>query len=132
MSENEKTYFYWNKRAFEDSVRELVCPKCPYVGSHPRECKNPDPQGCALFRYLPELVRVAQRMDNPNLPDYTELVKKQVSFRCEKPPLSRDTCNLLDSPRCGLDRLLPYVLEAVQKTDQALETRKEEVQNGCH
>ena len=121
MSENQRNYYFWNKQAFENSVKEIVCPQCPYVDPG-KECKNPDPQGCALFRHLPELVRVAQRMEDPNLRNYTEAVQKQITFSCEQTNPPGNTCNLLDSPRCGLDRLLPYVLEAVMKTDRTLET----------
>ena len=123
MSENESDYFFWNRRAFEDSIKEMVCPQCPYVGPSPQECKNPDPHGCALFRYLPDLVRVAQRMERPNLKDYAAAVKTQITFHCEGKSAPDSECDLLDSPRCGLDRLLPYVLEATLKTDKSLEAR---------
>lgn len=121
MTENEKNYFFWNEKAFEQSVKEVVCPHCPYTGSA-GECKNPDPRGCALFRHLPDLVRVAQRTGSANARRYAEAVEREVPFHCERDPWV-STCRLLDSPDCGLDRLLPYVLEAVLKEDQLLEAR---------
>ena len=123
MSENEKNYFFWNKHAFEDSIRKLVCPQCSYVGASPEECKNLDPKGCAVFRYLPELVRVAQRMEKPNYPDYVKAVKSEITFHCEAKATPDNPCDLLDTPQCGLDKLLPYIFEAAMKTDKVLETR---------
>ena len=73
MSENQRNYFFWNEQAFENSVKKIVCPQCSYFGRN-EKCKNPDPQGCALFRYLPELVRVARHMESPNLQNYAEAV----------------------------------------------------------
>ena len=119
MSENQKNYFFWNKQAFENAVKEIVCVHCDYHGF---ECENPDPRGCAIFRYLPELVRVAQRMGNPNLEEYRKAVEKEVPFHCEHLG-SLQACKLLDSPACGIDKLLPYVLEAVLNTNQTLEAR---------
>ena len=64
-------------------------------------------------------------MNDPNMEDFVEAVSKEVKFDCEKPSASRDVCNLLDGPHCGLDRLLPFVLEAVLKTDRSLEARQQ-------
>ena len=121
MSENEKNYYFWNKKEFEGSVREVVCPRCPYLGLN--GCKNPDPHGCALFRHLPDLVRVAQRLDNQNIREYAEAVEREIPLDCERAPSPGNECRLLDSPRCGLDRLLPHVLKAVVKADKSLESR---------
>ena len=120
MTENEKNYFFWNERSFEDAVRETVCPQCPYFGS---DCKNPDTHGCALFRYLPELVRIAQKMEYPDAREYAREVEKEIPFHCEWTPSPGHTCHLLDSPRCGLDKLLPFILEAVVKADRSLEAK---------
>lgn len=125
MSENGRNYFFWNEKAFQDAAKEVVCPQCCYMNEP--ECLNPDPRGCALFRYLPDLVRIAQRMNDPNMSDYIEAVSKEMKFDCEKPSSLGEVCNLLDSPHCGLDRLLPFVLEAVLKTDRLLEARQQSV-----
>ncbi len=121
MAENEKNYFFWNREAFEKKVKELVCPKCHYAGFG--DCKNPDPKGCALFSYLPHMVRIAQRMKNPGLADFTAAVDREVPFRCECSFSPGSSCHLLDSPRCGLKELLPRVLEAVLSTSRKLEAR---------
>lgn len=119
MTENEKNYFFWNEEAFRQAVKEHVCLHCPYAGF---DCKNPDPRGCAVLRYLPDLVRIAQHMDAPDPDRYREEVGRQVFFHCERENFPYP-CKLLDSLHCGLDALLPHLLEAVTKTDKTLEAR---------
>lgn len=123
MTESGKNYFFWNEKAFEEKVREVVCPHCPHAGFTLDDCRNPDPRGCAVFRYLPDLVRIAQHMGEPSFEDYVEEVGNRMKFDCKSPASAPHTCDLLDSPQCGLNRLLPFVLEAVMQTDKALEAR---------
>lgn len=118
MTETKENYFFWHEKEFEAKIRELVCPRCPYFGAD--QCKNPDVRGCALFRYLPDLVRVAQRMKDPNVGDYAKAVEQNISFQCQAG--QSGGCELMDSFRCGLERLLPYVLESVMKTNEILES----------
>ena len=120
MSENAKNYFFWNRQAFEESIKKFVCSQCPYVDPI-RGCKNPDSHGCALFRHLPDLVRIAQRMKSPDLEQYREAVEKEAIFHCEHE--NSPDCALLDSPACGLDWLLPFLLKAVLSADKTLEAR---------
>lgn len=122
MSEDMKNYYFWNEETFEKAIKDEVCPHCLYfrVG---RECQDPDPAGCALYRYLPELVRIAQRTDCRDEKEFAQAVNQQMVFHCEHDESSGQPCHLMDTPRCGLDRLLPYVFHAVTETDKALEAR---------
>lgn len=126
MSENQKNYFFWNRNAFEHAVQRQVCPRCPYYSSSGYEtygCLNPDPSGCALFRHLPELVRIAQEIDRPTPAEYIKAVKSRVPFRCSHSFFSRSACPNQDTLKCGLEKMMPWVLEAVQQEDQLLENR---------
>jgi hypothetical protein len=122
MSENRKNYFFWNRQGFEDAVRRRVCAMCD--DRNPEgSCRNPDAHGCALFRYLPELVAVAQHMDKPDVELYVRLVRENVQMQCHNPdPAAK--CSFRDTLDCGLEHFLPLVFEAIMEEDALLEARR--------
>jgi hypothetical protein len=120
MSENRRDYFFWNRSAFEKGVRRRVCSLCEYCVDG--VCHTPDPRGCALFRYLPEMVMVAQHLSRPSVSEYVPQLDDTIKMECLNPdPGAR--CRLNDTLKCGLEKLLPSLLRAVRETDRMLEKR---------
>lgn len=120
MSENRKDYFFWNKSFFESSIKRSVCPKCELFDSK-NGCCNTDPRGCALFRYLPELVIIEQHLENPTLNTFNRQAET-IRMACANTE-SHSSCRLNDTLECGLKKLMPFVLEAIEDTNQTLENR---------
>ncbi len=121
MSENRNNYFFWNKVEFEEAVKRHVCGKCMDMGAD-GVCHTKDPNGCALLRYLPQLVILAQRLNDPKIESYNKAVRENICMSCRSQK-KNDVCELRDTLNCGLDRYLPLVLEAIEEVDEALEER---------
>ena len=119
MSENKRNYFFWHESSFTDAVKKRVCPLCDHYNEN-GPCRTPDPQGCALFRHLPQLVIIAQHLTKPDLKRYVAQVGEHVKMDCAHPG---GGCPFRDTLECGMKEYLPYVLEAVWKTDKSLEER---------
>lgn len=120
MSENRRDYFFWNRSSFERGVRRHVCPVCEHFADG--ACRTPDPRGCALFRYLPEMVMIAQHLDKPGPAEFASRLGETVKMEC----LNTDphaSCRLNDTLKCGLQKYLPLVLRAIRETDRLLERR---------
>ena len=121
MSQNRKNYYFWNKDAFQEAVKDNVCSRCAY-GSTYGLCTNPDPRGCAIMRYLPELVMTAQDLKDPNSGDYLRAVHEHIPMECANPRPS-EHCQYMDTLKCGLRNKLPLILDTVLSVDRELELR---------
>ena len=121
MSENQSNYFFWYKADFEEAVKRHVCSKCVDMTAD-GVCYSKDPKGCALFRYLPQLVMIAQHLNNPKLEDYIQTVREKIGMTCHNPDTAA-RCQWRDTLDCGLDCYLPLVLEAIEETNAMLEER---------
>ncbi len=121
MKENGLDYFFWNEIAFQEAVRRRVCAVCPDRGQD-GYCRNPDPRGCALFRYLPDLVVHAQHLEKRDAEDYCRQVHIRVKMDCENPDRG-GPCPYRDTFACGLDDLLPGLWAAILEEDKFLERR---------
>ena len=119
MAENSRNYFFWNKSTFEDAVAERVCLRCEYSGGA-GVCHTKDPGGCALFRHLPQLVIIAQHLEEPTIEKYIQRVGEQIPMECGS---LEGNCTYNDTLRCGMKKYLPLVLKAVLETDLVLESR---------
>jgi len=97
---------------YEDAVRCRVCAQCIDFGAQ-GICHTPDPEGCAIFRYLPELVGIADQMHELKVEPYVRAVRERICIHCKNQSAGR--CNLRGALDCGLDRYLPLVLEAIEE-----------------
>lgn len=121
VEENRRNYFLWNKDAFENAVRQRVCADCDYHRGN-GSCGNLDPRGCAIFREMPRLISIAQRLPIPAALIYRQRVKESVPLTCQNETIE-EPCPYQDTLECGLDALLPLVLDAVREEDAVLEKR---------
>ena len=122
VSENRKTYFFWNRHFFEEAMGQRLCTRCEYFHKE-GICGSPDPKGCAVFRYLPQLVMIAQHMKDPTVDSYIEAVRQNVPMECKNTD-PNSVCRLRDTLECGLDQYIPLILEAVLEEDAILEHRE--------
>ena len=108
--------FIEHQARYEEAVRKRVCSKCIDFGQD-GVCHGRDFQGCAIFRYLPQLVAIAHETHERSIGPYLRAVREKVCMQCRNPDPDGH-CELRDTVNCGLDRYLPLVLEAIEEVDQ--------------
>lgn len=99
------------RELYEEAIRRHVCAHCIDLGSH-GVCHSPDPEGCAVFRYLSELVGIAKRLHELKVEPYLEAVRNRICMNCKNQNAGK--CRLRDTIDCGLDRYLPLVIDAIE------------------
>lgn len=109
---------------YEEAVVRHVCAHCIDFGED-GICHNPDPKGCAIFRYLPELIAIADRVRERRIQPYIDAVRKEICMKCRSGSPG-DPCPLRDTLDCGLDRYLPLVLEAIEEINAEKDKKKEQ------
>lgn len=110
-----------DRHSYEEAILRHVCSKCIDFGED-GICHTQDPEGCAIFRYLPEFVAIAERIHDLKIQPYIEAVRNEICIKCRsKQPGA--PCPLRDSLNCGLDRYLPLVLEAIEEVEAEKEAR---------
>ncbi|MBI4550182.1 MAG: hypothetical protein HY714_04580 [Candidatus Omnitrophica bacterium] len=99
-------------KRYEEAVRNKVCPYCVDFGAD-GICHSKDPSGCAILRFLPELVAIAKSIHELKIDAYAEAVKKNICMKCRtrKPG---DHCMYRDTLDCGLDRYIPLIIQAIE------------------
>ena len=97
---------------YEEAIKRHVCAHCIDLDKD-GVCHTQDPEGCAIFRYLPELVSIAGQIHENSIKPYIDRVRKNICTQCR---IKGETvCPLRDTLECGLDRYLPLVLQAVEE-----------------
>ncbi len=107
------------EKLYEEAVKKRVCEYCQDFGSD-NACHSKDALGCAVFRYLPELVQIANEIHDRKIDTYVSAVRKNLCTKCHNSGLKGEDCNLRDTLDCGLDRYLPLVLDAIEDVDRTL------------
>lgn len=107
--------FLTDRYLYEEAIARRVCAHCIDFGEDGR-CHSMDPEGCAVFRYLPELVAVAERIHENRIEPYVDAVRKEICMKCRS-GTPGDPCPLRDTLDCGLDRYLSLVLEAIEEVN---------------
>jgi hypothetical protein len=120
--ETNRNYFFWYRSLYEKALERRICRKCPKWRGEHGVCTTPDPDGCAVFRYLPELVMAAQRLDRQTLPEFTQAVYRYVPMKCQNTNPD-EACPLRDTLECDLKDYLPMVLDSVKEVNEYLEGR---------
>lgn len=118
--EKRHNYFFWYRPLYEEAVEKRICLRCDKWRGGGVPCDTPDPGGCALFRYLPELVITYQRVEKPTIQSYMEAVRQNVEMKCHNPDPGKP-CRLRDTLDCGLDQYIPLVMEAIDEVTAHLE-----------
>lgn len=102
-----------DRHLYEEAISRHVCSKCIDFGEDGR-CHYGDPRGCQIFRHLPQLVKIAERIRDRRIEPYIDAVRKEVCMKCEFGS-QKESCPLRDTLDCGLNRYLPLVLEAIEE-----------------
>lgn len=102
---------------YEEALRRYVCSRCIDFGEDGL-CHGPDPAGCAIFRFLPELVEIAKRLQDPKIEPYVEELRRHICVNCRQSAEGR--CPLRDALDCGLERYLPLVLDAIEEAEEKI------------
>lgn len=101
-------------------LQERVCAHCIDHAPDGR-CRSHDPKGCAILRFLPELVRLTRDIRSPRVDDYLPALRKMVCSHCDNSDDSGACCSVREALECGLFRYLPLVLETVEEWDRRQE-----------
>ena len=102
-----------DRHLYEEAILRHVCSKCIDLGAD-GICHSSDPEGCAIFRYLPQLVAIAERLREFRIQPYLDAVRQNICMKCRSGEPGH-SCPLRDSLDCGLDRYLPLVLDAIEE-----------------
>ena len=102
-----------NRSLYEEAIRRQVCSHCIDLGAE-GTCHTQDPEGCAIFRHLPGLVKIAQRIHDYRISPYLDAVREEICMKCRNGRAGGE-CPLRDTLDCGLDRYLPLVLLAIEE-----------------
>lgn len=105
--------FLRDRYLYEEAIMRHVCSHCIDFGEE-GVCHSPDPEGCAVFRFLPELVNIAERLNETKIEPYLQAVRKEICMKCRGGG-PEGKCPLRDTLDCGLDRYLPLILEAIEE-----------------
>ena len=111
--------FLQDRYLYEEALMRHVCSHCIDFGKD-GICHSPDPEGCAVFRFLPELVAICERLNSPKIGPYTEAVRKDICMKC-RGGNPEGKCPLRDTLDCGLDRYLSLILEAIDEVNEERE-----------
>lgn len=104
---------------YEEALMRHVCSHCIDFGED-GICHSLDPEGCAVFRFLPEMVAIAGRLNEAKIEPYIEAVRKEICMKC-RGGNREGKCPLRDTLDCGLDRYLPLILEAIEEVNEERE-----------
>lgn len=120
----EMEYFQKYRSLYEEAVLRYVCTRCIDFGND-GVCHSEDPKGCAVFRYLPELIAIARRIHEPSIVPYVDAVRQTVCVHC-RALTPEGMCPLRAKLDCGLDRYLILVIEAMGKVDAILKNEEKD------
>ncbi len=98
--------------AYEQAVKQYVCSRCIDFGED-GACHSSDPEGCAVFRFLPELIDIAAKIQDQRISHYLHCVRQEVCAYCRNQHPG-EKCSVRDSLDCALDRYLPMILDALE------------------
>ena len=119
MGQKDDRAYLKHQALYEESVRRYVCDHCEDMGAD-GVCKTKDPEGCGVFRNLPELVKIARSLHERSIGPYVKAVREHVCSNCKNSSNSGEVCDVRDQLNCGLDRYLPLVIAAIEEVDRKL------------
>lgn len=118
MREDSDGIFRRYRVLYEEAIRKHVCEHCIDFEEN-GSCRSKDPEGCAIFRYLPQLVQIALELHERKIDPYVEAVRARLCSQCKNSKGS-EHCELRDNVDCGLNRYLPLVLDAIEEVNQKI------------
>lgn len=118
MRKDRENIFQKNKKLYEDTVRKFVCEHCVDL-TDDGKCATHDAEGCAVFRYLPELVEIALDLHELRLDPYEQAIRSKLCTQCKNSG-GTENCELRELVDCGLNRYLPMVLSAIEDVNEKL------------
>ena len=119
MMRNNEDIFFKNRTLYEEAVRRHVCEHCEDMGADDL-CQTKDPEGCGVFRNLPELVRIARGLHELRIEPYAKAVREHICVYCKNSSDTGKECEIRSKLDCGLDRYLPLVIDAIEEVDRKL------------
>ncbi|MBI3316314.1 MAG: hypothetical protein HYZ87_05000 [Candidatus Omnitrophica bacterium] len=108
---------------YEEAIKTFVCEHCIDHGAD-GVCHSKDPQSCAVFRYLKDLVEIAFELHERKVEPYAQAVRQRLCLTCKNSSADGEKCGVRECLDCALDRYLPLVLEAIEKVQSTLAASK--------
>lgn len=99
-----------------EAIRKYVCERCVDYGQD-NICHSHDPEGCGIFRNLPDLLVIARELHDLKLEAYAKAVRERICFKCKNSQTAGEKCEIREHAECGLDNYLPLVIEALETID---------------
>ena len=105
------------KDAQHEAIRRYVCERCVDYGQD-NMCHSHDPEGCGIFRNLPDLIAISKELHELKLDAYVRAVRDRICFKCKNATGSGENCEVREHSDCGLDNYLPLVIEALETLEE--------------
>ena len=96
-----------------EAIRRYVCERCVDYGQD-GTCHSHDPEGCGIFRNLPDLLAIARDLHELKVEPYAQAVRERICFKCKNSTQSGEKCEIREHTDCNLDNYLPLVIEALE------------------
>lgn len=61
--ETSQNYFFWYRPLYEKALERRICLTCPKWRGEHGICDTPDPDGCPIFRYLPDVLKAVHEVN---------------------------------------------------------------------
>lgn len=104
-------FYHRHRDKFEEAIRQRVCTVCEDFGED-NHCHTRDEHGCAVKRFMGELVLIALQIYSKDIGPYQQAVREKICSICPNPD-PEGHCLVRERMDCALDRYLPLVLDAV-------------------
>jgi hypothetical protein len=104
------------KDPVHEAIRKYVCERCVDYGQD-NMCHSHDPEGCGIFRSLPDLLAIVHDLKSNPIESYTKAVRERICFKCKNSQNTSEKCEVREHADCGLDNYLPLVVEALEAID---------------
>ena len=94
-------------------IRNKICRICT-DRTVSGECGLEEPEGCALFRLLPQVAEAIQTVQSNDINQYIEAIRRNVCSVCaDQAP--DGSCETRQQVRCALDAYLVLIVDAIEE-----------------
>jgi hypothetical protein len=111
-----------SRQELETILQDRICRVCS-DRNNAGTCGLEEPDTCALFRLLPQVVEAVASTTSDNIVDYISALRQQVCAVCREQDAGGD-CEKRNNVECALDAYLMLVVDAIEEATGKLFDRR--------